>query len=181
MKIAYPTMLCDRNIMNGQAMMCSVLTLSITNNQNMDDIEYGNIYDIYLPPAYLHLFEAPPCNILDLWRVLGRSLSLNSSRLPAFFENLRLQRHVTAGGGAFGHKDGPKQGATFDWRRKQQRRLSSTAMRIFSRTMRSSSGTASTFSSTTRESPELAMTISRRLLAPPRSLHLLTQGSGHSL
>jgi ribulose-bisphosphate carboxylase large chain len=75
MKIAYPTMLFDRNIMDGRAMMCSVLTLSISNNQGMGDIEYGNIYDIYLPPAHLHLFDGPSCNILDLWRVLGRSLT----------------------------------------------------------------------------------------------------------
>ena len=39
----------------------SVLTLSI--NQGMKDIEYGKIYDIYLPAAYLHFFEAPSCNI----------------------------------------------------------------------------------------------------------------------
>jgi hypothetical protein len=41
----------------------SVLTLSITNNQGMEDIEYGKIYDIYLPAEYLHFFEAPSCNI----------------------------------------------------------------------------------------------------------------------
>jgi hypothetical protein len=29
----------------------------------MEDIEYGKIYDIYLPAAYLHFFEAPSCNI----------------------------------------------------------------------------------------------------------------------
>lgn len=34
-------------------------------------------------------------------------------RLPAFFENLGHSNVIlTAGGGAFGHKDGPKQGAT---------------------------------------------------------------------
>ena len=36
-----------------------------------------------------------------------------AQRLPAFFENLGHSNVImTAGGGAFGHKDGPKQGAT---------------------------------------------------------------------
>ena len=45
MKIAYPTMLFDRNITDGRAMMCSVLTLSIGNNQRIGDVEYGRIHD----------------------------------------------------------------------------------------------------------------------------------------
>ena len=37
---------------------------------------------------------------------------MNALRLPAFFENLGHSNAIlTAGGGAFGHKDGPKQGA----------------------------------------------------------------------
>ena len=59
MKIAYPTLLFDRNITDGRAMMCSVLTLSIGNNQGMGDVEYGKIYDIYFPTAYLSLFDGP--------------------------------------------------------------------------------------------------------------------------
>merc|ERR1712060_59836 len=35
MKIAYPIELFDRNITDGRAMMCSVLTLSIGNNQSL--------------------------------------------------------------------------------------------------------------------------------------------------
>merc|ERR1712222_315925 len=38
---------------------------------------------------------------------------MNALRLPAFFENLGHSNVIlTAGGGSFGHKDGPKQGAT---------------------------------------------------------------------
>merc|ERR1719401_1666232 len=38
---------------------------------------------------------------------------MNALRLPAFFENLGHSNVIlTAGGGAFGHKDGPEQGAT---------------------------------------------------------------------
>jgi hypothetical protein len=70
MKIAYPTLLFDRNIIDGRAMMCSVLTLSIGNNQGMGDVEYGKIYDIYFPPAYLRLFDGPNCNVVDMWRIL---------------------------------------------------------------------------------------------------------------
>ncbi|CAE8705498.1 unnamed protein product, partial [Polarella glacialis] len=75
MKIAYPTLLLDRNITDGRAMMCSVLTLSIGNNQGMGDVEYGKIYDIYSPPAYLRLFDGPNCNVVDMWRILNRGMS----------------------------------------------------------------------------------------------------------
>ena len=50
-KIAYPNMLFDHNIIDGRAMFCSLLTLSIGNNQGMGDVEYGKIYDFYLPPS----------------------------------------------------------------------------------------------------------------------------------
>ena len=36
MKIAYPNLLFDRNIIDGRAMMCSFLTLSIGNNQGRE-------------------------------------------------------------------------------------------------------------------------------------------------
>merc|ERR1719386_339832 len=75
MKIAYPTALFDRNITDGRAMMCSVLTLSIGNNQGMGDVEYGKIYDIYFPPSYLRLFDGPAVNITDMWRLFGRSMT----------------------------------------------------------------------------------------------------------
>merc|ERR1711972_405512 len=74
MKIAYPNLLFDRNIIDGRAMMCSFLTLTIGNNQGMGDVEYGKIYDIYFPPSYLRLFDGPACNIIDMWRILGRGL-----------------------------------------------------------------------------------------------------------
>jgi ribulose-bisphosphate carboxylase large chain len=75
MKIAYPTALFDRNITDGRAMMCSVLTLSIGNNQGMGDVDYGKIYDIYFPPAFLRLFDGPSCCVKDMWRILGRGTS----------------------------------------------------------------------------------------------------------
>merc|ERR1711988_952120 len=75
MKIAYPTALFDRNITAGRAMMCSILTLTIGNNQGMGDVEYGKIYDMYFPPKYLRLFDGPSCNIVDMWRNLGRDLT----------------------------------------------------------------------------------------------------------
>merc|ERR1719298_135442 len=75
MKIAYPNMLFDRNIIDGRAMMCSVLTLAIGNNQGMGDVEYSKIYDIYFPPKYLRLFDGPSCNIIDMWRCLQKDLT----------------------------------------------------------------------------------------------------------
>ena len=72
MKIAYPIELFDRNIIDGRAMIASFLTLTIGNNQGMGDVEYGKLYDFYMPPALLKLFDGPSTTIMDLWRVLGR-------------------------------------------------------------------------------------------------------------
>merc|ERR1712242_403403 len=49
-------------------------TLTIGNNQGMGDVEYGKIYDIYFPPAYLRLFDGPSCSIIDMWRIFGRDM-----------------------------------------------------------------------------------------------------------
>ncbi len=72
MKIAYPTDLFDRNIIDGRAMLASFLTLTIGNNQGMGDVEYGKLHDFWVPPGYLRLFDGPATDISDLWRVLGR-------------------------------------------------------------------------------------------------------------
>ncbi|HBN31738.1 MAG TPA: ribulose 1,5-bisphosphate carboxylase, partial [Rhodobacteraceae bacterium] len=72
MKIAYPVELFDRNIIDGRAMICSFLTLTIGNNQGMGDVEYAKIHDFYVPPNFLRLFDGPSTTIRDLWRVLRR-------------------------------------------------------------------------------------------------------------
>lgn len=72
MKIAYPTDLFDRNIIDGRAMLASFLTLTIGNNQGMGDVEYAKMHDFWVPPAFLRLFDGPAKTIKDLWRVLGR-------------------------------------------------------------------------------------------------------------
>ena len=46
-------------------MMCSTLALTIGNNQGMDDVECGKLYDIYLPPACLRLSDGPSCSVID--------------------------------------------------------------------------------------------------------------------
>ncbi|GKY86243.1 ribulose-bisphosphate carboxylase [Sinisalibacter aestuarii] len=74
MKIAYPIELFDRNIIDGRAMLASFLTLAIGNNQGMGDVEYAKMYDFWLPPAYLRLFDGPSMNIEDMWRVLERPM-----------------------------------------------------------------------------------------------------------
>jgi len=73
-KIAYPLELFDRNIIDGRAMLASVWTLTIGNNQGMGDVEYAKMHDIYIPPAFLSLFDGPAMNITDMWRILGRPL-----------------------------------------------------------------------------------------------------------
>ena len=72
MKIAYPTDLFDRNIIDGRAMLASFLTLAIGNNQGMGDVEYAKMHDFYFPPEYLRLYDGPSTDISDMWRVLGR-------------------------------------------------------------------------------------------------------------
>jgi len=72
MKIAYPTDLFDRNIIDGRAMLASFLTLTIGNNQGMGDVEYAKMHDFWFPPDYLRLYDGPATDISDLWRVLGR-------------------------------------------------------------------------------------------------------------
>ncbi|CEL96598.1 unnamed protein product [Vitrella brassicaformis CCMP3155] len=72
MKIAYPVKLFDRNITDGRAMLCSILTLVIGNNQGMGDVEYGKIMDIWFPPDFVRLFDGPAVDIRHMWQVMGR-------------------------------------------------------------------------------------------------------------
>ena len=74
MRIAYPLALFDRNITDGRMMLVSFLTLAIGNNQGMGDIEYGKIYDFYVPERAIQLFDGPSKDISDLWRILGRPI-----------------------------------------------------------------------------------------------------------
>lgn len=73
-KVAYPTGLFDRNITDGRAMVVSMMTLMVGNNQGMGDVEYAKLLDFYIPPKFLRLFDGPSKNIQDMWRVLGRDL-----------------------------------------------------------------------------------------------------------
>ena len=72
MRIAYPLDLFDRNIIDGRMMMVSFLTLTIGNNQGMGDIAHAKMYDFYMPPRAIQLFDGPARDISDLWRILGR-------------------------------------------------------------------------------------------------------------
>ncbi|MBN2751795.1 MAG: ribulose-bisphosphate carboxylase [Rhodospirillaceae bacterium] len=75
MKIAFPVALFDRNLIDGRAILSSFLTLTVGNNQGMGDIAYAKMYDFYVPPAYLRLFDGPAMNITDFWRILDRPLN----------------------------------------------------------------------------------------------------------
>ena len=59
-KIAYPNLLFDRNIIGGHGVMCSVLTLTVGNNQGMSGVEFDKIYGIYFSPELLRLSVARP-------------------------------------------------------------------------------------------------------------------------
>ena len=50
MKIAYPTLLFDRNITDGRGMMCSFLTLAIGNNQGSLVVLIGLVTSVYSSP-----------------------------------------------------------------------------------------------------------------------------------
>ena len=41
----------------------------------MGDVEYGKIYDFYMPPAFLRLYDGPAVNVEDMWRILGKGTS----------------------------------------------------------------------------------------------------------
>lgn len=72
MKIAYPLELFDRNMIDNKSMIASFLTLTIGNNQGMGDVEYGKMFDFYVPPKFLELYDGPNKGIADLWKILGR-------------------------------------------------------------------------------------------------------------
>jgi ribulose-bisphosphate carboxylase large chain len=72
MRIAYPIDLFDRNVLDGRMMIVSFLTLTIGNNQGMGDVEHAKMYDFYMPPRAIQLFDGPSVDISDLWRILGR-------------------------------------------------------------------------------------------------------------
>ena len=72
MKIAYPSVLFDRNITDGRAMIVSFLTCAIGNNQGMGDIKHAQMQDFYVPPEMLMQFDGPSIDISDMWRILGR-------------------------------------------------------------------------------------------------------------
>ena len=72
MKIAYPNELFDRNVIDGRAMMVSFLTLTIGNNQGMGDVACAQMFDFYIPPKMLALFDGPTVSINELWALLGR-------------------------------------------------------------------------------------------------------------
>jgi ribulose-bisphosphate carboxylase large chain len=74
MRIAYPLELFDRNITDGHMMIASFLTLTVGNNQGMGDIEHAKMYDFYVPPRAVQLFDGPAKDISDLWRILGRPI-----------------------------------------------------------------------------------------------------------
>ncbi|MCK5092969.1 MAG: ribulose 1,5-bisphosphate carboxylase, partial [Gammaproteobacteria bacterium] len=74
MKIAYPNELFDRNVIDGRAMIVSFLTLAIGNNQGMGDVKCAQMFDFYVPPKMLVLFDGPSKDISDMWRILGRPI-----------------------------------------------------------------------------------------------------------
>ncbi|MEE9320467.1 MAG: ribulose-bisphosphate carboxylase [Granulosicoccus sp.] len=72
MKIAYPSDLFDRNVIDGRVMVVSFLTLAIGNNQGMGDVKCAQMIDFHVPRALLALFDGPSKSIQDLWNLLGR-------------------------------------------------------------------------------------------------------------
>ena len=74
MRIAFPIELFDRNITDGRAMLVSFLTMAIGNNQGMGDCAHAKMYDFFMPPRMIQLFDGPSKDITDMWRILGRPI-----------------------------------------------------------------------------------------------------------
>jgi len=72
MKVAYPSELFDRNVIDGRAMIVSFLTLVVGNNQGQGDVKCLQMQDFYIPWAMLRLFDGPSKDITDMWDILGR-------------------------------------------------------------------------------------------------------------
>ena len=66
MKNVYPALLFDCNITDGRAMLCSVLTPTIGNNQGTGDVEYGKFHDLYFPPSCIRLSDGPACSSIGM-------------------------------------------------------------------------------------------------------------------
>jgi ribulose-bisphosphate carboxylase large chain len=74
-KTAFPNLLLDKfdhNFIDGRGRMCSFLTPAVSINQGMGDVEYGKIYNSYLPPAFPRLYDGPVVNVVDIWRILSK-------------------------------------------------------------------------------------------------------------
>eukprot|EP00435_Cladocopium_sp_Y103_P052646 s2072_g16.t1 len=52
----------------------------------MGDVEYGKIYDFYLPPAFLRLYDGPSVNVEDMWRILGRGTTNGGLACYSFWQ-----------------------------------------------------------------------------------------------
>ena len=52
-------------------MLCYVMSFWFGNNQHMRGVEYREIYDFYLPTAFLRLVKRPSHQAIDTRRVLG--------------------------------------------------------------------------------------------------------------
>ena len=81
MKIAFPSLLFvkfDHTFTNGRGMLCSFLTPAASINQGGSDVEYGTIYNSYLSPAFLRLYDGPVVNEVDIWRIPGEGTQVST-------------------------------------------------------------------------------------------------------
>jgi len=66
-ELAYSTMWFVRHIIDGRAMMCSIVALTIGPNQGRGYVEYGEIYDIHFLPVYRRMLAGSSCR----WSLRG--------------------------------------------------------------------------------------------------------------
>ena len=55
----------------------------------MEDVEFGKIYDFYLPPSFLRLQESPSVN--TMWRILDKGASNGGLAAGAMKPKLGMQ------------------------------------------------------------------------------------------
>ncbi|CAE7240504.1 rbcG, partial [Symbiodinium sp. CCMP2456] len=88
-KIAYPTALFDCSLSDGRDTLRSFLNLAIGNTLGVEDVEFGKIYDFYLPPSFLRLQDSPSVN--TMWRILDKGASSGGLGAGAVKPKLGMQ------------------------------------------------------------------------------------------
>ena len=71
---------------------CLAFCLEQPKLAGIGDVEYGKIREVYLPPAFLRLYDGPSINLEDMWQILGSCARFTKPKLGL---QLRLKLRQT--------------------------------------------------------------------------------------